>query len=195
MIDFDKQNGLIPAIIQDYKTKTVLMLGYMNHQSYEKTKETGLVTFFSRSRNELWTKGETSGNFLKVKSMDIDCDQDTLLVQVAPVGPVCHTGTDTCFNKENKSDISFLTQLEAVLEQRKGESADSSYTASLYAKGIKKIAQKVGEEAVETVIEAVAGDTELMKEEAADLIYHLLVLLKHYDMSLTDIVKVLEKRH
>ena len=195
-IDFTKNNGLVPAIIQDIATRKVLMLGYMNEASIEKTKETGNVTFFSRSKNRLWTKGETSGNFLKFKSMKVDCDKDTLLVLVDPVGPACHTGADTCFNEENKSmDLDFLTQLTQVIKERKENPSEKSYTASLFKKGINKIAQKVGEEAVEVVIEAKDDNAELFENEAADLLYHYMILLEAKGYNLADITKVLSGRH
>lgn len=193
-INFQKDpDGLVPAIIQDANTLDVLMLGYMNTQAFDKTEKTGLVTFYSRSRKILWTKGETSGNYLKLVSITADCDSDTLLVKALPTGPVCHTGNDTCFSRENSG--SFLYQLEHIVNQRKDADPDSTYTAKLFKKGIKKIAQKVGEEAVETVIEAVAGNKAKMIEEGADLLYHLLVLLAKMDLSLSDISSELRRRH
>ncbi len=194
-LDFKKNNGLIPAIVQDANTKTVLMLGYMNEEALQKTKETGLVTFFSRSRQTLWTKGETSGNYLKLVDILVDCDQDTLLVKAIPSGPVCHLGTDTCFAEENRSSLYFLQELESIIEERKDHPTEKSYTAHLFNKGIKKIAQKVGEEATEVVIDGVAGSDERLLEESADLLYHLLVLLRARDLSLEKVTDVLKKRH
>jgi phosphoribosyl-ATP pyrophosphohydrolase/phosphoribosyl-AMP cyclohydrolase len=192
--DFEKGNGLLPVIIQDFDTNKVLMLGYMNKEALQKTQAEGLVTFFSRSKNRLWTKGESSGNFLKVKQISIDCDEDTLLIKVAPHGPVCHTGTDTCFSEKNEGSA-FLFQLESVIKDRKLSLNDDSYTASLFKKGINKIAQKVGEEAVELVIEAKDDNKELFLGEAADLLYHYLVLLSAKDFSLSDVIETLSKRH
>jgi phosphoribosyl-ATP pyrophosphohydrolase/phosphoribosyl-AMP cyclohydrolase len=192
--DFEKGNGLLPVIIQDFDTNKVLMLGYMNKEALQKTQAEGLVTFFSRSKNRLWTKGESSGNFLKVKQISIDCDEDTLLIKVLPHGPVCHTGTDTCFSEKNEGS-SFLFQLESVIKDRKINLNDDSYTASLFKKGINKIAQKVGEEAVELVIEAKDDNKELFLGEAADLLYHYLVLLSAKDFSLSDVIETLRKRH
>ena len=194
-INFDKQNGLVPAIIQDNVTKKVLMLGYMNKEALKITKETGKVTFYSRSRQTLWTKGETSGNFLYLKDIKVDCDSDTLLIQAAPAGPVCHTGTDTCWAEENTQGVDFLLHLEQVIEDRKTSTAKKSYTKSLFDKGINKIAQKVGEEAVELVIEAKDNNDELFINEAADLMFHYLVLLNKKGFCLEDVVKVLEERH
>ncbi len=194
-LDFDKNNGLIPAIVQDAQTKTVLMLGYMNEEALKKTKETGLVTFFSRSRQTLWTKGETSGNYLKLVDILVDCDQDTLLVKAIPSGPVCHLGNDTCFAEENTPSIEFLNILETIIASRKREMPEGSYSTHLFNKGINKIAQKVGEEATEVVIEAITHNKERLLEESADLIYHLLVLLKAEDLSLAQVANVLRKRH
>ncbi len=194
-INFEKQNELVPAIIQDYLTKKVLMLGYMNEEALKKTRETGKVTFYSRSRQTLWTKGETSGNFLYLKDIKVDCDQDTLLIQAEPAGPVCHTGTDTCWAEENTQGIDFLNYLEQVIEERKKSTADKSYTKSLFDKGINKIAQKVGEEAVELVIEAKDNNDELFLNEAADLMFHYLVLLNQKGFRLSDVIAVLAKRH
>ncbi len=194
-LDFDKNNGLIPAIVQDAQTKTVLMLGYMNEEALKKTKETGLVTFFSRSRQTLWTKGETSGNYLKLVDILVDCDQDTLLVKAIPSGPVCHLGNDTCFAEENTPSIEFLNILETIIASRKREMPEGSYTTHLFNKGINKIAQKVGEEATEVVIEGITHNKERLLEESADLIYHLLVLLKAEDLSLAQVANVLRKRH
>lgn len=194
-LDFQKSGGLIPAIIQDNNTNKVLMLGYMNEESLAKTEETGKVTFFSRSRNRLWTKGEESGNFLHLVSITPDCDNDTLLIKVHPAGPVCHTGSDTCWNEINKTDISFLAYLQDFITKRHKEMPEGSYTTSLFKKGINRMAQKVGEEAVETVIEATNGTEEGFIYEASDLVYHLIVLLTSKGYSLTDIAKELEKRH
>ena len=194
-LDFDKTGGLIPAIIQDVCTNKVLMLGYMSPESLEKTKETGKVTFFSRSKNRLWTKGEESGNFLNVVSIDEDCDADTLLIKVNPEGPVCHTGADTCFNEKNEEDIMFLKYLQEFIVRRRREMPEGSYTTTLFNKGIGRMAQKVGEEAVETVIEAMDGDDERLIYEASDLIYHLIVLLTYKGFGLEDLAKELKKRH
>ncbi|RAU83176.1 bifunctional phosphoribosyl-AMP cyclohydrolase/phosphoribosyl-ATP diphosphatase HisIE [Pontibacter arcticus] len=198
-LDFDKMEGLMPAVIQDNTTGQVLMLGYMNQEALEKTQQEGLVTFFSRSKNRLWTKGETSGNTMQVVSIKEDCDNDSLLIKVNPNGPTCHTGETSCFGEEASSKrtkaIQFIAQLEEVIQQRKLNPAEGSYTNFLFDKGINKIAQKVGEEAVETVIDAVAGKTETMKGEAADLLYHLLVLLAASNLELADVVEVLQERH
>ena len=194
-INFAKGDGFVPAIVQDQKTRIVLMLGYMDKAAYEKTVEEGKVTFYSRSRGRLWTKGETSGNYLFVNQILIDCDQDTILIKATPAGPVCHTGQDTCFNEENKEERNFLSQLEAIIQDRKKNPRTNSYTSSLFDKGIKKIAQKVGEEATELVLEVQEEDLNGFKNEAADLIYHLLVLLVAKNLQFTDIVDVLEKRH
>lgn len=198
-LDFQKSGGLIPAIIQDAETNKVLMLGYMNEEALAKTKEIGKVTFFSRSKNRLWTKGEESGNFLHLVSISADCDNDTMLIKVNPAGPVCHTGTDTCWGevnvKETKTDISFLAYLQDFISKRHEEMPEGSYTTSLFKKGINRIAQKVGEEAVETVIEATNGTEEGFLYEASDLVYHLIVLLTSKGYSLEDIAKELEKRH
>jgi phosphoribosyl-AMP cyclohydrolase / phosphoribosyl-ATP pyrophosphohydrolase len=194
-IDFEKMNGLAPAIVQDPATGKVLMLGFMNKEAYQKTMETGKVTFFSRTRNALWTKGETSGNFLELVDISVDCDADTLLVKANPTGPVCHTGSDTCFNEVNRSGLAFLQQLDALIAERKTNMPDDSYTTSLFKKGLKKISQKVGEEATEVVIDAMARDKDRLLEESADLIYHLLVLLNYFDLKFEDVVEVLEKRH
>lgn len=194
-INYDSTTGLVPAIIQDVTTKTVLMLGYMNEEAFNITNETGKVTFFSRSRNELWTKGETSGNYLLLKSIAKDCDSDTLLVQAEPTGPVCHTGSDTCWNETNSSSLSFLNRIEAIISDRKQNPESNSYTSSLFAKGINKVAQKVGEEAVELVIEAKDSNNELFVNEAADLLFHYLILLKAKNMELADVIKVLEERN
>ena len=196
-IDFNKnKNGLVPAIIQDATTKNVLMLGYMNAEAYTKTIELNKVTFFSRTKNRLWTKGEESGNFLNVVSIKNDCDNDTLLIEVNPVGPTCHKGTDTCWGATNNQSFGFLSELEQVIKSRR-EAADSekSYVASLFKKGINKIAQKVGEEAVEIVIEAKDNNDDLFLNEGADLLFHYLILLQAKGYVLNDIVKVLKGRH
>lgn len=192
-IDFIKGDGLVPAIIQDSETNIVLMLGYMNQDAFLKTKESGKVTFFSRSKNRLWTKGETSGNWLYYKNAYLDCDNDTLLIKASPEGPTCHKGQDTCFKEKNDKSFS-LTSLENIILQRKAEMPEDSYTTHLFNKGINKIAQKVGEEATEVIIEGLSKNNELLKEESADLLYHLLVLLAVREIKLDDIVKVLEKR-
>jgi phosphoribosyl-ATP pyrophosphohydrolase/phosphoribosyl-AMP cyclohydrolase len=194
-INFDKQNGLVPVIVQDSVTLKVLMLGYMNQEAYDKTQQEKVVTFFSRSKNRLWTKGETTGHFLHVNDMLVDCDQDTILIKATPAGPTCHTGADTCFNEENTQKGRFLNQLQQVIRQRKNASADESYTAKLFAKGINKIAQKVGEEAVEIVIEAKDSNDDLFKNEGADLLFHFLVLLEAKNTDLDEIVEVLQQRH
>ncbi|MGJ8738029.1 bifunctional phosphoribosyl-AMP cyclohydrolase/phosphoribosyl-ATP diphosphatase HisIE [Zobellia laminariae] len=196
-IDFNKNgDGLVPAIIQDAVTKNVLMLGYMNQEAFEKTQETKKVTFFSRTKKRLWTKGEESGNFLELVDIKNDCDDDSLLISVKPVGPTCHKGTDTCWNEENTSNFGFLSQLEEVITQRR-EASDSSksYVASLFEKGINKIAQKVGEEAVETVIEAMDDNDDLFLYESADLLFHYLILLQAKGFTLKDIEAELVKRH
>jgi phosphoribosyl-ATP pyrophosphohydrolase/phosphoribosyl-AMP cyclohydrolase len=195
-IDFSKSaHGLIPAIIQDSETKSVLMLGYMNAQSYQKTLDTQKVTFFSRSKQRLWTKGEESGNFLNLVDIKNDCDNDTLLIQVKPEGPTCHKGTDTCWAEENKPDYGFISRLEDTIKMRR-ENADSekSYVASLFEKGINKIAQKVGEEAVEVVIEAKDDNDDLFLDESADLLFHYLILLQAKGFQLNDVVQVLKSR-
>jgi phosphoribosyl-ATP pyrophosphohydrolase/phosphoribosyl-AMP cyclohydrolase len=196
-IQFSKYaDGLVPAIIQDQQTGKVLMLGFMNQEAIDATLSQKKVTFFSRTKNRLWTKGEESGNFLEYISMALDCDQDTILIQAKPLGPVCHTGTDTCWGETNAaSGVDFLNTLEEVIAQRKNASADSSYVASLFQKGINKIAQKVGEEAVETVIEAKDNNDELFIGEAADLLFHYLILLQAKGFSLADITNELKKRH
>jgi phosphoribosyl-ATP pyrophosphohydrolase/phosphoribosyl-AMP cyclohydrolase len=194
-IDFSKSsNGTVPVIIQDSSTKVVLMLGYMNEEALKETINTQFVTFFSRSKNRLWVKGETSKNYLHVIDIKLDCDFDTLLIQAKPDGNVCHTGSDTCFNEENTSK-DFLKTLEKIIEERKNNPASGSYTSSLFAKGINKIAQKVGEEAVEVVIEAKDDNEELFLNEAADLLFHYLILLQAKNESLEKVVKVLEGRH
>ncbi len=192
-LDFEKGNGLLPAIIQDYRNQKVLMLGYMNEEALTQTQKEGKVTFFSRSKNRLWTKGETSGNFLLVKEIVADCDNDTILIQAEPVGPACHTGTDTCFG--NNDSKGFLYQLESVIADRKANPKAGSYTTELFNKGINKIAQKVGEEATEVIIEAKDNNEKLFLNETADLLYHLLVLLQEKNVSLGDVESVLKKRH
>lgn len=194
-LNFDKMNGLIPAIIQDDCTRKVLMLGFMNKEAYDKTVETGKVTFYSRSRQTLWTKGETSGNFLHVVSIKADCDNDTLLIQVKPEGPVCHTGTDTCWGEKNEGDIFFLSYLQDFIEKRHKEMPEKSYTTSLFQSGVNRMAQKVGEEAVETVIEATNGTDDRLVYEASDLIYHLIVLLTSKGLRIEDLARELKKRH
>ncbi len=195
MLDFEKGNGLIPAVVQDATTRKVLMLGYMNQEALDATREKGKVTFFSRSKNRLWTKGETSGNFLQLVEIREDCDKDTLLVLAHPIGPVCHTGADTCFKEENQADISFFNQLSEVIHARKEASPDSSYTAQLFHRGINKIAQKVGEEAVEVIIEAKDEDEDKFLNECADLMFHFLVLLEAKNTSLSAVAQVLAERH
>ncbi|MBS4044282.1 MAG: bifunctional phosphoribosyl-AMP cyclohydrolase/phosphoribosyl-ATP diphosphatase HisIE [Chitinophagaceae bacterium] len=187
-------DGLVPAIIQDGITNKVLMLGFMNEEAFNQTTKTQQVTFFSRTKNRLWTKGEESGNYLYVQDIKLDCDDDTLLIKVKPVRAVCHTGADTCWNEKNQSD-DFLFVLENVIATRKNEPAQQSYTSQLFAKGINKIAQKLGEEAVELVIEAKDDDEELFKNEAADMLFHYLILLQAKGFKLSDIVSILEERH
>ena len=194
-IDFTKSGGLVPAIIQDAKTMKVLMLGYMNEESFDQTKTTGLVTFYSRSRQCLWTKGETSGNYLHVESIHVDCDNDTLLIKATPDGPVCHTGTDTCWGEENKNPIMFLVELQRFIEQRHKEMPAGSYTTSLFKDGCHRMAQKVGEEALESVIEAVSGNDERLIYEASDMLYHLIVLLTSKGLSIEDLASELAERH
>ncbi len=196
-IDFNKNSdGLVPVIIQDAITKNALMLGYMNKEALDKTTSTKLVTFYSRSKKRLWTKGEESGNFLNLVDLKVDCDNDTLLIQANPVGPTCHKGTDTCWGEDNIQNFGFLTQLESIIKDRKEnyKPADS-YVASLFEKGINKIAQKVGEEAVEVVIEAKDSNTNLFLNESADLLFHYLILLQAKGNSLNDVVEILKKRH
>ncbi|HEU0226221.1 MAG TPA: bifunctional phosphoribosyl-AMP cyclohydrolase/phosphoribosyl-ATP diphosphatase HisIE [Arachidicoccus soli] len=187
-------DGLVPAVIQDVSTNKVLMLGFMNEEAVQKTQELKKVTFFSRSKQRLWTKGEESGNFLLLKDIKVDCDNDTLLIKATPVGPVCHTGADTCWNEENTNE-NFLEQLEKIIQQRKEAAADNSYVASLFKKGINKIAQKVGEEAVEVVIEAKDNDEGLFLNESADLLFHYLILLNAKGYSLKDVTNILQQRH
>lgn len=196
-IDFNKSSdGLVPAIIQDAKTKNVLMLGYMNQEAYDKTNEIGLVTFYSRSKSRLWTKGEESGNVLSLVDIKIDCDNDTLLVSVHPKGPTCHTGTDTCWHEQNVQSYGFLSTLEDVITSRvENAEGQKSYVASLFAKGINKVAQKVGEEAVEVVIEAKDNNDDLFLEESADLLFHYLILLQAKGFRLEHVINILEGRH
>jgi phosphoribosyl-ATP pyrophosphohydrolase/phosphoribosyl-AMP cyclohydrolase len=194
-LNFKRGNGLIPAIIQDERTNKVLMLGFMNKESFQKTVETGKVTFFSRKRQTLWIKGETSGNFLLVKSIKEDCDHDTILIKAHPTGPVCHTGKDTCFDEKNIGDPGFLFELEYLINSRKREMPEGSYTTRLFQKGIRKIAQKVGEESTELVIEAIDNQTDNLLEEAADLMYHFIVLLTAKGKTLQDVITVLANRH
>ena len=195
-IDFEKSGGLIPAIIQDANTRNVLMLGYMNQVAYEKTITTQKVTFWSRSRNCLWTKGETSGNYLHLVDIMVDCDNDTLLVKAIPDGPTCHTGTDTCWGEENTSNpLLFLTELQDFINRRHEEMPEGSYTTKLFKDGVKRIAQKVGEEALEAVIEACTGTDEQLRYEASDMIYHLIVLLASKGMRIEDIATELHSRH
>jgi phosphoribosyl-AMP cyclohydrolase / phosphoribosyl-ATP pyrophosphohydrolase len=194
--DFSKLAGLVPAVIQDHKTFKVLMLGFMNEEALRITKETGRVTFFSRTRNRLWTKGEESGHFLEVVEILADCDNDTLLIKANPTGPVCHTGADTCWNEKNRpGDLLFLAELQDLVDSRKAEMPEGSYTTSLFRAGTRKISQKVGEEAVETIIGAMAGDDPNFLYEGADLIYHLMVLLSHKGYRIEDLVAELRKRH
>ena len=195
-IDFEKCGGLVPAIIQDAQTKNVLMMGYMNPEAYQKTLETGKVTFWSRSRQCLWTKGETSGNFLWLVNIKVDCDKDTLLVTARPEGPTCHTGTDTCWGEKNElNPLLFLSELQDFIEKRHQEMPEGSYTTSLFKKGVNRMAQKVGEEALETVIEATNGSDEKMVYEAADMLYHLVVLLTSKGLRIEDIARELAARH
>ena len=195
-LDFSKAaDGLLPAIIQDVNTRTVLMLGYMNEEALTKTQESGNVTFYSRTKKRLWTKGEESGNFLELVSIKEDCDQDTLLIQVKPKGPTCHKGSDTCWDSKNESSFGFLSELEATIKSRKENNNEESYVASLFRKGINKIAQKVGEEAVETVIEAKDTNDQLFLDESADLLFHYLILLQAKGFKLNDVVKTLASRN
>jgi len=196
MLDFKKCGGLIPAIIQDAQTRKVLMLGYMNEEAYNKTVETGKVTFWSRSRQTLWTKGETSGNFLNMVSIKADCDNDTLLIQANPDGPTCHTGTDTCWGEDNEaSPLMFLQELQDFINRRYEEMPEGSYTTSLFKDGINRMAQKMGEEALEAVIEATNGSREKLIYEASDMIYHLIVLLTSKGLRIEDVAAELQKRH
>ena len=194
-IDFEKMGGLVPAIIQDNVTRKVLMLGFMNKEAYDKTVETGKVTFWSRTRNCLWTKGETSGNFLNVKEILLDCDKDTLLIKARPEGPVGHTGADTCWNEQNSVDLNFLSYLQDFIDRRFREMPEGSYTTSLFKSGVNRMAQKVGEEAVETVIEATNGTDDRLIYEASDLIYHLIVLLTSKGHRIEELAAELVKRH
>lgn len=194
-LDFEKMNGLIPVIIQDNYTQKVLMLGFMNKEAYEKTMETGKVTFFSRTKNRLWTKGEESGNFLHVVSVKADCDNDTLLIMVHPEGPVCHKGTDTCWGDKNEQDIMFLKELQDFIDRRRQEMPEKSYTTSLFNSGVNKMAQKVGEEAVETILEACNGTDERLIYEGADLLYHLIVLLTYKGYRIENLARELKERH
>lgn len=195
-IDFNKMDGLVPAIIQDADTQKVLMLGYMNEEAYERTVETGKVTFFSRTKNRLWTKGESSGNFLEVVSIKNDCDNDTLLIQVHPTGPVCHTGTDTCWGEKNESNpLTFLSELQDFIEKRHEEMPEGSYTTSLFKDGLNRMAQKVGEEALEAVIEAVNGTNDRLIYEGSDMLYHLIVLLTAKGLRIEQMVNELKERH
>ena len=193
-IDFEKYaDALVPAIVQDAETHKVLMLGFMNAESFAKTQKTGKVTFFSRSRAALWTKGETSGNFLEVREILIDCDADTILIKATPAGAVCHTGAETCFNEQNEA-TDFLFELEKIIRDRKQNPSEDSYTSKLFVKGLNKIAQKVGEEAVELVIEAKDDNAEFFKAEAADLLYHMLVLFAEKNIALSDVLEALRQR-
>jgi phosphoribosyl-ATP pyrophosphohydrolase/phosphoribosyl-AMP cyclohydrolase len=194
-LNFDKMDGLIPAIIQDNQTGKVLMLGFMNEEALAKTYESGKVTFFSRTKNRLWTKGEESGHFLHPVSITEDCDRDTLLIKVNPTGPVCHTGNDTCFGEKNEEDIMFLKYLQDFIVERRQKMPEGSYTTSLFSKGIGRMAQKVGEEAVETVIEAMSNNDERLLYEGSDLLYHLIVLLTYKGYRLEDLANELKKRH
>ncbi len=196
-IDWNKVDGLVPAIVQDFQSSQLLMMGYMNQDALQKTAQTGQVTFFSRSKQRLWTKGETSGHVLQLKNMALDCDNDTLLVKVNPIGPTCHTGTTTCWDNDaqEESQMVWLHQLEQLLAARKSADPDSSYTASLYARGTKRISQKVGEEGVEVALAATSGDKAELVCESADLIYHLLVLLQDQGLALSDVIDKLKERH
>ncbi len=198
-IDFEKGGGLVPAVVQDAVTRKVLMLGYMNEEAYKLTLDRGLVTFFSRSRGRIWTKGETSGNFLQVREILADCDGDTLLVKAIPSGPVCHTGADTCFGEDNQptevSSPEFLFYLESVIRDRMANPVEGSYTNHLFSRGLNRIAQKVGEEAVELVIASKDDDKDLFLGECADLMYHFLVLLSQKDCTLSEVIDVLKERH
>ncbi|KAB0479506.1 bifunctional phosphoribosyl-AMP cyclohydrolase/phosphoribosyl-ATP diphosphatase HisIE [Vibrio chagasii] len=196
-INWDKDDGLVPAIVQDFQSSQVLMMGYVNQDALAKTGETGQVTFFSRTKERLWTKGETSGNVLQLVNMSLDCDNDTLLVKVNPIGPTCHLGTTTCWDSDpqEESQMVWLHQLEQLLAARKDADPDSSYTASLYARGTKRISQKVGEEGVEVALAATSGDKAELVCESADLIYHLMVLLQDQGLSMNDVVNKLKERH
>ncbi|MGE4569597.1 MAG: bifunctional phosphoribosyl-AMP cyclohydrolase/phosphoribosyl-ATP diphosphatase HisIE [Bacteroidales bacterium] len=194
-LDFEKLDGLIPAVIQDALTSKVLMVGFMNREAYRKTVDSGMVTFYSRTRNRLWTKGEESGNFLEVEQILVDCDADTLLIKARPRGPVCHTGQDTCFNELNREGIAFLDYLQKFIQKRKEDMPEGSYTTKLFSRGINKMAQKVGEEAVEVVIEAKDNNDDLFLNECADLMYHYIVLLTAKGFSLNDVAAILASRH
>ena len=194
-LDYTKLNGLVPAVIQDPRTKNVLMVGFMNEEAYKKTVETGKVTFFSRTKNRLWTKGEESGNFLNVVSIQQDCDDDTLLIMAIPAGPTCHKGTDTCFGTDNNAGVHFFEYLQDFIDRRHQEMPEGSYTTSLFRKGVNRMAQKVGEEAVETVIEATNGTDDRLIYEASDLMYHLIVLLTSKGHRIEELAEELKKRH
>lgn len=198
-IDFEKGNGLVPAIVQDADTRVVLMLGYMNQEALTMSQTSGMVTFYSRSKDRIWTKGEESGNYLRLVEVRVDCDRDTLLIKARPAGPVCHRGTDTCWEEDNRNELAFLERLEGVIAARQQEAVSGegkkSYVASLFREGINKIAQKVGEEAVETVIEAKDADRERFLNESADLLFHFMVLLRAKGHRLGEVVSVLEGRH
>lgn len=194
-LDFNKLNGILPVVIQDWNTLKVLMLGFMNREAYDKTVATGYVTFYSRSRKQLWTKGETSGNYLVVKEIKTDCDDDSLLIKVEPMGNTCHLGRYSCFEEKKGDSGNFLRELEQILRDRKEKMPENSYTSKLYGKGIDKIAQKVGEEAVELVIEAKKEDKELLLNEAADLVFHMMVLLVYKGYSLEEVIQILRDRH
>ncbi|MGW8121813.1 bifunctional phosphoribosyl-AMP cyclohydrolase/phosphoribosyl-ATP diphosphatase HisIE [Roseivirga echinicomitans] len=194
-VDFSKGDGLVPAIIQDQVSNKVLMLGYMNAEALEKTLAEGKATFFSRSKNRLWTKGETSNNYIYIEQVLIDCDSDSLLIRAKPAGPICHTGDDTCFQESNEIGVEFLDQLTEVIKERRTKSPEESYVSHLFSKGINKIAQKVGEEAVELVIEAKDNDASLFLNEGADLLFHYMLLLEAKGYSLRDVVSILKERH
>lgn len=194
-VDFNKQDGLVPAIVQDAQTGKVLMLGYMNEAALQQTVDSGEVTFYSRSKQRLWTKGESSGNYLNLVSVSMDCDQDALLVKVNPQGPTCHTGADTCWDEENKNDMEFLNYLTDIIKERRQKTPEESYVARLFSKGINKVAQKVGEEAVEVVIEAKDNDDNLFLNESADLLFHYMLLLEAKGFTLSDVVSILKLRH
>lgn len=195
-LNFDKSpDGLLPAVVQDVDTGKVLMLGYMNREAYDKTLAESVVTFFSRSKGRLWTKGETSGNFLHIETILVDCDGDTILIKARPAGPTCHTGADTCFGEVNRGKAQFLNYLQGIIHDRKLNPSEASYTTKLFSRGVNKIAQKVGEEAVELVIEAKDDNDDLFRGEAADLLFHFLILLEQKNVDLDDIVAVLQSRH
>lgn len=192
-LDWQKMNGLIPAIVQHADTGQVLMLGYMNEEALEKTKESNKVTFYSRSKQKLWSKGESSGNYLNLKSISTDCDQDAILVEALPEGPTCHTGTFSCFGE--KKDFGFLNQLDQIIEDRKNSEEQDSYTKTLFNKGVGKISQKVGEEAIETIVASLNEPKDRVVNESADLIFHLMVLLRAQNLKLDDVIECLKKRH